>query len=229
MKLSEGSLIKGHFIQRENLFKAIVEVDGKPTGCYLPNTGSLAHLLSPETSVFLAPKRTIRRKTAYDLVLVEVNSLLVCVDARVPNKLVYQALKLDQLPEFLGYKEIYPEYKFGLSQFDFLLEKEDQKCLLEVKSCTLVQNSQALFPDRPTKRGQLQVQDLVKAFNKGWRAAFLVIVQREDADCFAPNQAIDPHFSCLLEKAKEQGVEIYAYNCRVTRNSITLHQKIKVF
>jgi sugar fermentation stimulation protein A len=229
MKLSEEPLIKGHFIQRENLFKAIVEVDGKPRGCYLPNTGSLAHLLSSETRVFLAPKRTTRRKTAYDLVLVEANSLLVCVDARVPNQLVYQALKLGQLPEFLDYKEIYPEYKFGVSQFDFLLKKEDQKCLLEVKSCTLVKNSQALFPDRPTKRGELQVKDLIKALNNGWRAAFVVIVQREDADCFAPNEAVDPHFSHLLKEAKKEGVGIYAYNCQVTKDSITLYQKIKVF
>ncbi|MBS7637348.1 DNA/RNA nuclease SfsA, partial [Candidatus Bathyarchaeota archaeon] len=61
-----------------------------------------------------------------------------------------------------------------------------ESLFLEVKSCTLVENGVALFPDAPTSRGERHMKTLIKALEFG-RAAVLFLVQRGDAEVFRPN------------------------------------------
>jgi len=97
---------------------------------------------------------------------------------------------------------------------DFLLEKDNEKCLLEVKGCTLVKNQTALFPDAPTERGRRQIDILTKMKEKGYDAAVLFLVLREDVQNFSPNWNIDPQFSEKLKLAQKTGVKVLA--CQVT-------------
>lgn len=80
-----------------------------------------------------------------------------------------------------------------------------------MKSCTLVKDSVALFPDAPTERGRRHVRTLVEAKKGGYRTCVLFIVQRTDAQVFAPNDEIDPEFGKALRNAFLEGVEIFAY------------------
>lgn len=185
-------------------------------------------LLTPGTEVILKEVVKENRKTDYDLIGVFYNGQMVSVDSRVPNKLVLEALKNGDIEELSEYKIIKPEYGYGHTRFDFFLANEHRRCLLEVKSCTLVKDGVALFPDAETERGRRHVRDLVKAKKEGYRACVLFIVQRTDARVFAPNDETDPEFGKVLRDAAVEGVELYAYYSEFIENKITLKGKIKV-
>ncbi len=226
----KGRIFEGVFEKRLTRFSALVRVGGEIAQCFLPNPGRLSELLFSGVKVILKEAETVsERKTVYDLIGVYHGGKIVSIDSRLPNKLVLEALKNGDLPEFLGYTMVKPEYSYGHAKFDFFLEGSGLKpCLLEVKSCTLVCNGVAMFPDAPTERGARHVLELAKALNEGYRAAVLFIIQRMDAYIFAPNDETDPDFGKALRKAAKRGVEVYAYSANFSRNRITLCGKVKV-
>ena len=224
----EGPLVAGTFIQRDNRFRATVEVGGQPVWAHVPNSGRLEELFVSGRPVLLRQVDLPHRKTRYDLVLVKVGQILVSADARLPNKLVCEAIVVGRLPEFSGYEIIHREVPYGGSRLDFVLEGDRQRCLIEVKSVTLVEEGLALFPDAPTQRGRQHVEELARAVQEGERAAIVFVIQREDAVAFAPNDAADPAFGQVLREAAKGGLEVYAYRCRVTPTEITLDRPIPV-
>jgi len=131
------------------------------------------------------------------------------------------------MAEFSEYTLIRPEYMYGHTRFDFFLANGDN-CFLEVKSCTLVKDGVAMFPDAETVRGRRHVRDLMKAKKEGYRACVLFIVQRSDADLFAPNDETDPEFGKVLREAVVEGVEVYAYFSEFIDNKISLKGKVKL-
>ncbi len=183
---------------------------------FLPNPGRMHELLTPGTEVVLREVLKENRKTDYDLIGVLYNGQMVSVDSRVPNKLVLEALKNRDIKELSEYNTIKPEYGYGHTRFDFFLANEQGRCLLEVKSCTLVKDGVAMFPDAKTERGRRHVTDLVKAKKEGYRACVLFIVQRTDANVFAPNDETDPEFGKVLRDAALEGVEVYAYKVEIS-------------
>lgn len=138
------------------------------------------------------------RKTRFDLIGVVYRGLRVSLDSRMPNRLVHEALRTGDLEELAGYAVIQPEYGYGRTRFDFLLANEHARCVLEVKSCTLVRDGVALFPDAPTVRGRRHVRELVKATREGYRECMRFVVQRADADVFIPHIEDDPAFGHAL-------------------------------
>lgn len=225
----KGRIFEGVFEKRLTRFSALVRVGGEIAQCFLPNPGRLSELLFSGVKVILKDVGAgIKRKTIYDLVGVYHRGKIVSIDSRLPNKLVLEALKNGDLPEFLGYTTVKPEYSYGHAKFDFFLSDGRRSCLLEVKSCTLARNGVAMFPDAPTERGVRHVLELAKALNEGYRAVVLFIIQRMDAYMFAPNDEIDPNFGKALRKAAESGVEVYAYSANFDKNRITLYGKVKV-
>ncbi len=211
-----GRTLRGFFRERPNRFLALVKVGNRILPSFLPNPGRMHELLTPGTEVILREVLKENRKTNYDLIGVFFNSHMVSVDSRVPNKLVLESLKNRDIDELSEYSIIKPEYRFGHTRFDFLLTKDHGGCLLEVKSCTLVKNGVALFPDAETERGRRHVRDLMKAKKEGYRACVLFIVQRYDAHLFAPNDETDPKFGKVLRDAAVEGVEVYAYKVEIS-------------
>jgi sugar fermentation stimulation protein A len=214
------TLMSGVFLQRDNRFRVQVRLDGESdsVAAYLPNPGRLQELLLPGRTVLLRPaKPASKRRTAYDLCLIEIRGgVWVSLDSRLPNPLVAQVLACGGLAGFEAYSEIKREVTFGRSRLDFLLTGHEPRCWLEVKSVTLVEDETAAFPDAPTKRGQRHVRELRSAVEEGDRAAVLFVVQREDAQRFAPHDATDPAFGAALREAAAAGVEVRALRCCVT-------------
>jgi sugar fermentation stimulation protein A len=225
-----GKIFEGVFEKRLTRFSALVRVNGEIAQCFLPNPGRLSELLFSGAKVILKEAEAGgERKTIYDLLGVYSGGKIVSIDSRLPDKLFLEALKNGDLPEFLGYTVIKPEYSYGHAKFDFFLEGlEPKPCLLEVKSCTLVRNGVAMFPDAPTERGTRHVLQLAKALNEGYRAAVVFVIQRMDAYMFMPNDETDLNFGKALRKAAERGVEVYAYSAKFEKNKITLCGKVKV-
>jgi sugar fermentation stimulation protein A len=184
--------------------------------------------LTPGTEVLLKEVFRESRKTDCDLIGVFHRGLLISVDSRVPNKLVLEALKKGEIKELSEYDEVKSEYTYGPSRLDFHLSNERQKCLLEVKSCTLVKRGVAMFPDAVTKRGRRHVMSLMRAKKEGFRACILFLVQRGDANVFAPNNETDPEFGQTLRNAVWEGVEVFAYASEFCGKRIILKRRIDV-
>jgi sugar fermentation stimulation protein A len=225
----EGRLCQGIFLERPNRFLAIVKVEGAVVPSFLPNPGRLGELLFPGAEVLLSEVGAKRhRKTLYDLIGVFQEDQMVSVDSRVPNRLILEALRNRDLDEFSEYQVIRPEYRYGNSRIDFFLANEEERCLLEVKSCTLVAEGVALFPDSPTKRGRRHLAELITAKKEGWRACVLFVVQRSDAHRFIPNNAKDPAFGIMLRRAVMEGVEVYVFVAQFIERRIILNGRIEV-
>ncbi|MCP8304392.1 MAG: DNA/RNA nuclease SfsA [archaeon] len=224
----EGRTLKGLFQERPNRFLALVKVEDRILPSFLPNPGRMHELLTPRKEVLLREVLREKRRTSYDLIGVFHKGQTVSVDSRVPNRLVLEALKNRDIEELSEYNTIKPEYSYGHTRFDFLLVNGQEPCLLEVKSCTLVKDGVALFPDAKTERGRRHLRDLMKGKKEGYRACVLFIVQRTDALFFAPNDETDPEFGKVLRDATVKGVEVYAYYSEFIENKITLKGKVRV-
>ena len=221
MQLGPG-LVEGRFLTRLNRFAALVEVDGEEALVHVANSGRMHELLVPGYRVLLKPKSGEHRKTKFDLALVDLGFSMCSADARLPNSLMAEALDLLRLPQFAAYPQVKREVTFGESRLDLMLDGPDGKWYVETKSVTLVVNGVGLFPDSPTIRGAKHMRSLEQALAMGHRAAAVFVVQREDARAFAPHETADPEFGQALRHALSVGVEAYAYNCRVTEDSIEL-------
>ena len=222
-------MIKARFRTRKNRFTAVVDLAGEDVLAHVANSGRLKELFQPGAEVYLIDKRLPHRTTAYDLALVKYDGVLVSVDARVPNRVVRDAINKGLLPEFSGFRVVRSEIPFGRSRLDLLLENKDAKrVLVEVKSVTLVNDGTARFPDAPTERGARHLGELVLAVQEGYRSAIVFLIQREDAVSFSPNDMTDPAFGQALRGAVRAGVEVYAYICRVTLEDVQITGSLPV-
>lgn len=167
------------------------------------------------------------RKTDWTLTLVKKSSVWVCINTTIPNQFVYQLLLNKQLPEFDEYDTVKPEVTHGKSRFDFRMENGESVYWLEVKSVSLVHQNIGLFPDAPTTRGERHLRHLIDIANNGEKAGVLFMVQRSDAELFAPNWITDPNFSQALVDANAGGVEITVYTTDVTPEGISLGNRIE--
>ncbi len=222
-------LVEGRFIKRLNRFAALVDVDRREYLAHVPNSGRMRELLVPGYRVLLAPAPESKtRKTAYDLALVDTGAALSSADARLPNKLVAEALNQGRLEQFGRYPVVRPEKVFGNSRLDFLLDGPDGSCYLETKSVTLVVGGVGLFPDAPTLRGVKHLRSLMAARAEGHGAAVIFVIQRADANAFAPHDTADPLLGETLREAMAAGVEARAYRCHVSERCISLADEIPV-
>ncbi|CAI7997469.1 Sugar fermentation stimulation protein homolog, partial [Geodia barretti] len=168
------------------------------------------------------------RKTRFDLALVDLGFTLSSADARLPNGLVAEALELGGLGQFAEYSKVNREVPFGESRLDLMLDGSNGRCYIETKSVTLVVDGVGLFPDAPTERGAKHMRSLDQAVAEGHRAAVVFVVQRSDAVAFAPHETADPNFCSALRHSLSCGVEVFAYNCRVSEQSIELDSPLPV-
>lgn len=228
------NIVKGKFISRPNRFVANVEIDGKPETVHVKNTGRCRELLVPGCTVYLEDfdGRMGERKMRYSLIAVaketEEGILLVNMDSQAPNKAAKEALEEGKIETKLGKLNLVkPETTYGNSRFDFYLEGENGKGFLEVKGCTLENKGIASFPDAPTIRGVKHVEELIKAKEEGYYAGILFIIQMEGMKVMTPNWDTHPEFGEALKRAEEKGVEILAYECEVSPETLVVKKKIE--
>ncbi|NIN67080.1 MAG: DNA/RNA nuclease SfsA [Anaerolineae bacterium] len=223
-------LLEGAFIARENRFRARVRLAGEERAAHVPNSGRLTELLSPDHPILLAEARSPHRVTDYDLLMVSLPHTLVSIDARLPNKLFHEAVENCALPEFLHYSVAQREVVYGDSRLDFLLEADGERgaCLVEVKSVTLVQEGIGRFPDAVTERGARHLNELRRASLDGNRTAVVFVIQRADAEAFAPHDESDARFGEVLREVAFDGVEVYSYTCGVSRSEIVVRKRVPV-
>ena len=181
----------------------------------------------------------------------QAGSILVNMDSQAPNKVVQEALtdgtiRLPGFAETLNADKtgaadrmrdaeclkpllIRPEVKFGDSRFDFYVESGGhRRAFIEVKGVTLEKGGHAKFPDAPTERGVKHIHELIGAREEGFGAYIIFVVQMEGMKDVSPNYETHPQFGEALAKAREVGVNILAYDCFVTQDSLKVKGPVDV-
>ena len=221
----------GIFLQRPNRFIARVRINGREEICHVKNTGRCRELLVPGCTVYCSVSGNPQRKTKYDLIavekIVEGRALLVNMDSQAPNAAVKEWLSSGTSP-FGSISYMKPEYKYGNSRFDFYLECDRHKIFLEVKGVTLEGNGIVLFPDAPTERGLKHVRELIRCHAGGFETCILFVVQMEHASYFTPNRKTHPQFADALCEAKNAGVQLLAYTCKVSPDEMKIEKPIEI-
>ncbi len=220
------NIVKASFLERPNRFIAYVDMAGRKETVHVKNTGRCAELLVEHADVYLEKSSNPARATAYDLVAVEKNGRMINMDSQAPNRAVEEWLYKKLL--FPDLSLVRPETRYGSSRFDFYIEAGDRKIFMEVKGVTLETENVVLFPDAPSERAVRHVEELIAAKKEGYEAYLLFVVQMQGVDYFTPNRATHPAFAEALQKAKEAGVRILAYDCLVEAEGMELHNPVKV-
>ncbi|MBE5912235.1 DNA/RNA nuclease SfsA [Pseudobutyrivibrio sp.] len=202
------------FISRPNRFIAKVMVDGREETVHVKNTGRCKELLLPDATVYLEKTDNPNRKTLYDLVAVDTEIGIINIDSQAPNAVVKEWLQTKD------YSKVVPEYKYGNSRIDFYMEKGDDRYLMEVKGCTLIEDGIGYFPDAPTERGVKHLRELTGAVKQGYKARIAFVIQVNGVSQVRPNVKIHPEFGVALNEAIEAGVEVLYLKCNVTEDEI---------
>lgn len=219
-----NNIVKGRFIDRPNRFIANCEINGKTEACHVKNTGRCKELLVQGTTVYLQKSDNPNRKTQYDLIAVQKGERLINMDSQIVN-----SVALEYVPRlFDKIKFIKPEYTYGNSRFDIYIETETDRIFVEVKGVTLESGGVTAFPDAPTVRGVKHLKELQKAVKEGYKAFALFIIQMNDVKYFEPNRKTHPEFADELKKAAENGVNLLAFDCKVTPYSIEIDKRVPI-
>ena len=219
------NIVPGIFLSRPNRFITHILIDGKETLCHVKNTGRCKELLTPGAAVWCEKSDNPARKTQFDLIAVQKGHQLINMDSQAPNKAAMQWLAAGGLGEI---QNLRPETTYGASRFDFSFQKDGKMCFLEVKGVTLEHSGICAFPDAPTQRGAKHLKELTALIKEGFGAYVLFVIQMSDVSYLHPNDATDPAFGKALREAAAAGVQILAYDCAVTPDSMALQNPVEI-
>ena len=219
------NIVPGVFLARPNRFIAHIEIDGQTEICHVKNTGRCRELLPVGAKVWCEESSNPARKTKFDLISVQKGQRIINMDSQAPNAAVKEWLETGGLGEIENLK---PESRQGDSRFDFSFTKDGKPCFLEVKGVTLENDGVCAFPDAPTERGAKHLKELASLAESGFGAYVLFVIQMEGVKYLHPNDLTDKPFGDALRSAKNAGVEILAYDCKITENTMVIRDKVEV-
>ena len=223
-------LIRATLVKRYKRFLAdVILPNGDEVTAHCANPGAMEGLNTPGITVWLSKSDNPKRKLAYSWELAEINlydkSALVGINTMHPNTLAVEAIERQDIVELTGYANLTREIRYGEnSRIDILLSNDGgQLCYVEVKNVHLLRHpGLAEFPDSVTKRGAKHLVELSNMVAQGHRAVMFYIIQRNDAERFAIAADKDPVYASTFTKAINGGVEVIAYDCRLSTSEITI-------
>lgn len=226
-------LLTGRLVSRYKRFFADIELDsGDIITAHCANPGRMTTCAPDRARVWVSRSDNPARKLAYTWELVESNGAIVCVNTQRGNAIVDEALATRAISEVAHYGRIQREVRYGeRSRVDFMLSGNDdeERCYLEVKSVTLdCGGGVSSFPDSVTERGRRHLEELMGVVDEGHRAVMLFCAQRSDARRVKPADDVDPAYGHALRRARGHGVEILAYRCDVSPESMVVRERIPV-
>ncbi|MDP2493535.1 DNA/RNA nuclease SfsA [Shimia thalassica] len=224
-------LVPAVLIRRYKRFLADARLeDGREITAHCANPGSMMGLAEPGSRIWLEPNDDPKKKLKYGWRLVDhENGHFTGVDTSVPNRALKAVLLAREMPELAEYSSVRPEVKYGEnSRIDFLLSEDGKPDLyVEVKSVTLSRRTGlAEFPDSVTKRGAKHLAELQQMVMQGHRAMMLYLVQRTDAELVTLADDIDPQYAAHFDDALRAGVEVLAYDCKISPDGIDIGQRL---
>lgn len=226
-----GALVSGHLLCRSKRFLADVELDdGSVTTVHCPNSGSMKGCLGERWPVRLSRSENPRRTYPLTWELVHNGRCWIGINTHLANLLAAEAIENGTIAELADYESLRREVATGgNSRIDIVLERTGERCWVEVKNVTFVDDrGRYAFPDAITSRGLKHLRELTGLAARGDRAVMLFVVQRSDGAGFAPARNIDPDYADGLERASRSGVEVLAYRARTRPESNVLVEPVAV-
>jgi sugar fermentation stimulation protein A len=220
--------LEGLFLERPNRFIVIANTTAGKIRAHCPNPGRLIEILTPGRKLIFQKSDNPLRKTPYSLVGAYYKNKIIPLNSVMANKAAKELVIPILFPNAV---KVIPEQTFGKSRFDFLIQEDNKKTYLEVKSCTLVENGRAMFPDAPTERGTRHVNELIEIEKKehNTHGRVLFIITHEDAEVFTPNMHTDPNFAFTLNEAiKTIKVDFVSIKCDSNGNATLVNLKVPV-
>ncbi|MGD8882370.1 MAG: DNA/RNA nuclease SfsA [Desulfobacterales bacterium] len=227
--LAWPELTRGTLLKRYKRFLADVKLEtGEIVTAHCPNTGSMKGCCEPGRTVYLSMHDNPKRKYKYTWELIAMPTSMVGVNTLVPNRLVHKSIVQKLIPGLSDYKNIQPEVKISAhSRIDLMLTAGGlERCYVEIKNCTLVNEGIAQFPDAVTSRGLKHIIELKNLADTGHRCLMFYFIQRMDARVFRPADHIDPEYGRGLRWAVKNGIEVLAYDVRIDMQGIELNKNI---
>ena len=221
-------LIKGKLLKRYKRFLADIILENKEIiTAHVPNSGAMTSCIEENCDVWLTFHDNPKRKLKYALELTLINENLICTNTGVANKIAIEAIKNGTIKELQNYTSLKPEQKYGQnSRIDILLENENEKCYVEVKSVSLKIDDYLAFPDAVTSRGTKHLNELYEMTLQGHRAVMLYIIQRTDNLPFRLACEIDKKYCELFNEVTKKGVEVLVYQSNIDYENIYINKKI---
>lgn len=186
------------------------------------NTGKMEGLLIKNNEAILSCKSS--GKLSYTWEAIKIYCQWVGTNTFTPNRLVEILLKDGLIPNEIFYKEkLIKELKY---KPDF----SNENYIIEVKHVhwVRIENNISIgyFPDCSTERGSKQMDALIKLKQMGKKVIVIYILQRDDAEFLSIDGTIDRIYYNKSLEAKKNGVEFYAFNCKVNKDYIMINKKI---
>lgn len=201
---TNGRYVPARFITRHNRFVGTVELGDKDIPVYIPNTGRLAELLIPGTSVLLTP---VTGKYQYKVEHILSRSGPVMIDAVRSNTVFHNLLEKRLVPSMESFTVIRREPAVGNHRFDYELRDQGGTMLAELKSCTLFYGAVSSFPDAVSSRATAHVRALADT-GKGMLIFFLL---GQGITRFVPNYHTDFDFYRALMECRDR-IDIRAFS-----------------
>ncbi len=225
-------LRRGTLVRRYQRFLADVRLDdGTTVTAHCPNPGAMTSSAEAGRPVLLSDHgEGSARKLRYTWEAIRMPSAWVNVNTARANQVVAEALAAGAIAELRGYERVRPEAPLGRSsRVDFLLTAPRRAdCYVEVKSATLRVGRSALFPDARSERAVRHVLELTRLARRGQRAVLLFLVGRADCRWVGPADHVHPEYGAALRRAAACGVQVLAYQARVSPRGIGLGRQLPV-
>ena len=164
---------------------------------------------------------------------VKPTTMLVNMDSQAPNAVVAEGILAGKLPLMASVTGLRREVTFAGSRFDMLVEGKDAAgkpvaTFVEVKGVTLEHQGIAAFPDAPTTRGRRHLLELAEAVAQGYGGAVVFLMQMQGPRIFVPHWERDPAFAAALVQVQQAGVQVLAYDTRVTADTMMLGEPLPI-
>jgi sugar fermentation stimulation protein A len=221
-------LIKAKILKRYKRFLADVELEnGEVITVHVPNTGRMTTCWAPGWDCIISDSENPSRKYRHTLEMTHNGETWIVANTGIPNKLAEDFISSKLIPGLKNYDSIKREVKYGEnSRIDLLLENENEKCFVEVKNTTLVEDGIAYFPDAPSDRALKHLKELEQEVVNGNRAVMLYLITREDAESFSPADHVDPRYGKAVKQAVKNGVEVISVLCYVSPTEIKFNRTL---
>jgi sugar fermentation stimulation protein A len=225
-------LTEGRLLRRYKRFLADVELaSGEVVTAHVANPGAMLGLAEPGMRVLLSRSASLTRKLPWSWELVEAAGALVGINTAHPNGIVADAIAAGAVPELAGYDILRREVRYGKnSRIDILLSGAGKPdTYVEVKNVHLSRvPGLSEFPDSVTARGAKHLAELSDMVAAGHRAVMFYFVHRGDTTAFRLARDIDPTYAAAFDRALAAGVEMLAYQCRVTPEEVAVTRRLPV-
>ena len=203
---------EGEVISRPNRFVVNLRTESGERTCHLHDPGRLKELIYEGNRVLI--RNIAGMKTDCSILAARSGTIWIPLDSRVHNRIASRFLS----------GSLKSEVHVGRKRLDFLSNDE----YIEVKGCTLKIGEAAMFPDAPTKRGTEHLKTLVSLMKEGYKASVIILVLRNDVECFYPNYITDRNFANAFFEAYKGGVSIRIFTFSFDGTEIRYEKEIGI-